>query len=65
LQTHELREFAEHRGWTIAGKYVDVGVSGNKESRPAWNELLDAVRQRKCDVVLVWNWIVGLAPYGT
>jgi DNA invertase Pin-like site-specific DNA recombinase len=55
LQTHELREFAERRGWTIVGEYVDVGVSGSKESRPALNELLDAVRQRKCDVVLVWK----------
>jgi DNA invertase Pin-like site-specific DNA recombinase len=55
LQTRELREFAERRGWTIIGEYVDRGVSGSKESRPAMNELLDAVHKRLCDVVLVWK----------
>jgi DNA invertase Pin-like site-specific DNA recombinase len=55
LQTRELREFAEHRGWTIVGEYIDRGVSGSKQSRPALNELLDAVHKRKCDVVLVWK----------
>ncbi len=55
LQTRELREFAERRGWAVIGEYVDRGVSGSKESRPALNELLDAVHKRKCDVVLVWK----------
>jgi DNA invertase Pin-like site-specific DNA recombinase len=55
MQVRELREYCERRGWQFAGEYVDVGVSGSKESRPALNELLDAVRQRKCDVVLVWK----------
>jgi DNA invertase Pin-like site-specific DNA recombinase len=55
LQTSELREFAERRGWAIVGEYVDRGVSGSKDSRPAMNELLNAVHQRKCDIVLVWK----------
>lgn len=55
MQTRELREFAERRGWTIIGEYVDRGVSGSKDSRPALNQLLDAVHKRKCDVVLVWK----------
>jgi DNA invertase Pin-like site-specific DNA recombinase len=55
LQTRELREFAERRSWTVVGEYVDRGVSGSKESRPALNELLEAVHKRKCDVVLVWK----------
>jgi DNA invertase Pin-like site-specific DNA recombinase len=36
-------------------EYVDRGVSGSKDSRPALNELLADVHQRKCDVVLVWK----------
>jgi len=32
LQTSELRQFAEARGWTVAGEYVDAGVSGVKDS---------------------------------
>jgi DNA invertase Pin-like site-specific DNA recombinase len=55
LQTRELREFAERRGWTVIGEYVDRGISGSKASRPAMNELLNAVYQRKCDIVLVWK----------
>jgi DNA invertase Pin-like site-specific DNA recombinase len=55
LQTRELREFAERRGWIIVGEYVDRGVSGCKESRPAMNELLGAVYKRRCDIVLVWK----------
>jgi DNA invertase Pin-like site-specific DNA recombinase len=55
LQTNELREYAEHRGWRIVREYVDRGVSGCKDSRPALNELLADVHQRKCDVVLVWK----------
>jgi DNA invertase Pin-like site-specific DNA recombinase len=37
LQTRELRQFAEARGWTITGEYVHAGVSGAKDSRPELN----------------------------
>ncbi len=55
LQARELREYAQRRGWQIVREYVDCGVSGSKDSRPALNELLADVHQRKCDVVLVWK----------
>jgi DNA invertase Pin-like site-specific DNA recombinase len=55
LQARELREYARLRGWQIVREYVDCGVSGSKDSRPALNELLADVHQRKCDVVLVWK----------
>ena len=35
MQLSELREYASRRGWTITSEYVDQGVSGSKESRPA------------------------------
>jgi DNA invertase Pin-like site-specific DNA recombinase len=34
LQTRELREYCNRRGWKIVGEFVDVGVSGTKEKRP-------------------------------
>ena len=34
VQTRELREYCQRRGWEIAGEYVDAGVSGAKDSRP-------------------------------
>ncbi len=36
MQLRELREYAEHRGLTIAGEYVDR-MTGSKDSRPALN----------------------------
>lgn len=37
MQLVELREYAARRGWQIVEEYVDHGVSGAKESRPALN----------------------------
>jgi DNA invertase Pin-like site-specific DNA recombinase len=34
LQTRELCEYCERRGWKIAGEHVDIGISGTKEKRP-------------------------------
>jgi DNA invertase Pin-like site-specific DNA recombinase len=40
VQTREIREYCERRGWQIAGEYVDVGISGTKEKRPELDRLL-------------------------
>jgi len=55
LQTRELRQFAEVRGWTVAGEYVDAGVSGAKDSRPELNRLMADAHKRRFDVVCVWR----------
>ncbi len=55
LQLNELREYSEHRGWKIAGEYVDNGVSGAKESRPELNRLLADAKRRKFDAIAVWK----------
>src|SRR5438132_13606943 len=55
MQTRELRQFAEARGWTVAGEYVDAGVSGAKDSRPELNRLMADAKRRGFDVVLVWK----------
>ena len=36
MQTRELKEYIERRGWQLAGEYVDVGVIGTKEKRTHW-----------------------------
>ena len=55
LQTRELREYCERRGWSITSEYVDVGVSGSKEKRPELNKLVTDAHRRRFDVVLVWK----------
>jgi DNA invertase Pin-like site-specific DNA recombinase len=55
LQTRELRQFAEARGWTGAGEYIDAGVSGAKDSRPELNRLMADAHKRRFDVVCVWR----------
>ena len=53
-QIAELRAYADARGWTIT-EYVDRGVSGSKDSRPALDRLLADARRRKVDVLLCWR----------
>lgn len=55
MQTRELRQFAETRGWQIAGEYIDAGVSGAKDSRPELNRLMADGHKRRFDVVCVWR----------
>jgi len=55
MQTRELREYAERRGWTVAGEYVDVGISGSKEKRPELDRLMADAHRRRFDCVVVWK----------
>ena len=55
MQLRELREYVERRGWTLAGEYVDEGISGAKDSRPELNRLMDDAHRRKFDAVVVWK----------
>jgi hypothetical protein len=41
--------------WNVVGEYVDHGVSGTKESRPALNRLMADAKQRRFDVIAVWK----------
>lgn len=52
-QLRDLREFAANKGWGDVTEFVDVGISGSKDSRPAWNELWDAIQKGRVRVLLV------------
>jgi len=54
-QLRELREHATRRGWHIVEEFVDLGVSGAKESRPALDKLMRDAARRKFDAVLIWK----------
>jgi len=53
LQETELREYVGSRGWSCV-VYRDQGQSGAKNDRPALTALLNDLRRRKADVVVVW-----------
>ena len=52
-QLRDLRELAKQRGWDEPAEYVDEGVSGSKDSRPAWNRLWDDVHKGRVKILLV------------
>jgi DNA invertase Pin-like site-specific DNA recombinase len=51
-QLRDLRAYVAARGWQ-ATEFVDQGVSGTKEKRPALDRLLREVKARRIDVVVV------------
>lgn len=53
-QLAELRAYVERRGWTGV-EFVDKGISGAKERRPALDALLVAAKRRKFDVLVCWR----------
>jgi len=55
MQTRELREYCERRGWTVSGEYVDAGISGAKDRRPELDRLMADAHKRRFDVVAVWK----------
>ncbi len=54
-QLLDLRKYVKLRNWAIYQEYVDRGVSGAKESRPALDKLMKDARKRKFDILLVWR----------
>lgn len=55
MQLRELREYVARCGWSDVTEYVDTGFSGAKQSRPQLDKLMQAARERRLDVVVVWK----------
>lgn len=51
----ELRRYVEARQWAGSTEYVDSGISGTKDRRPALDRLITDARRRKVDAVIVWR----------
>ena len=56
LQLADLRKMAEARGVQVVEEFVDRGVSGAKDRRPALDRLMKDAKRRKFDAVWVWRW---------
>ena len=55
MQSREIREYCQSRGWPLVGEYVDHGISGAKERRPQLDRLIADAHKRKFEVIVVWK----------
>lgn len=58
MQTRELREYCDRRGWDVVGEYVDT-ASGAKDSRPELNRLLTVFTGGNAMRCSYGSWIGG------
>ena len=54
-QLRELREVAKRTGWEVVEEFVDHGVSGSKDKRPALDRLMRGAARRDFDIVMAWS----------
>ena len=54
-QLAEIRRYVQARGWATPVEYIDHGVSGAKERRPALDRLIADATRRRLDVVVCWR----------
>jgi DNA invertase Pin-like site-specific DNA recombinase len=55
MQTRELHEYCQRRGWIAVGEYVDIGIKGSKDRRPKLDRLMADAHRRNFDVIAVWK----------
>jgi DNA invertase Pin-like site-specific DNA recombinase len=56
VQLRELREYCQRRGFEITEEFVDKGISGSRERRPALDKLMVCCRKRLVDAVVVYRY---------
>jgi DNA invertase Pin-like site-specific DNA recombinase len=55
VQLVPLRAHVAQRGWQVAEEFVDIGISGSKDRRPALDRMMKAAWDGKFQAVLVWR----------
>jgi DNA invertase Pin-like site-specific DNA recombinase len=55
VQTRDLEQFAQVRGWRLVDSYLDLGISGSKDKRPQLDRLMADAHKRRFDIVIVWR----------
>jgi len=52
-QLRDLRDYCRARGWIDVREFIDTGISGTKERRPALDRMMVEVKARRVDVLVV------------
>ena len=55
LQLTPLHDYCTARKWDIAGEYIDKGISGSKDQRPALDRLMNDAKKLKINCIIVWK----------
>jgi DNA invertase Pin-like site-specific DNA recombinase len=56
MQLAEVRQYCSRREWQVSHEYVDRGISGSKEHRPALDRLIADCRKKSVDCVVVYRY---------
>jgi len=54
-QLRECKAFAEHKGITIVGTYIDRALSAKTDDRPDFQRMIRDSEKKKYDVIIVWK----------
>ena len=55
MQDDETASFVSRREWSLVERFVDDGISGSHDRRPGLQSMLQAARQRRFDVLVVYR----------
>lgn len=55
IQLNDIKHFCTFKHWSELTIFKDIGESGAKKSRPAFDEMMTKVRNKEFDVVLCWS----------
>ncbi len=54
-QVERIQAFCKAKGWVLLDTFIDRGFSGGNTDRPGLSQLLDSVRRREADAVVVYK----------
>jgi DNA invertase Pin-like site-specific DNA recombinase len=54
-QINELREYAKRAKYQVIQEFLDTGHTGKHTRRPAFKKMMELVKKRKINIILVWK----------
>ena len=55
MQRLDLLRFCEQRSIVVSKEYIDEGISGSKDRRPALDSLMSDARKHRFQAVICWS----------